>query len=138
MPDLPLTDDEIAAMTKYIAAMGHRSPGRVTVPDAATFPAEKVAEGKLLYVVRCTECHNLGTVIPTLPIKQQGPDLIHVPRRVDYDWAKRWIQNPKAIDPKTKMVVPDLTPEQVDAVRMFVWKTAIEANATAVTTAAQK
>jgi hypothetical protein len=36
--------------------------------------------------------------------------------------------NPKAIDPKTKMVVPNITSEQADAVRMFVWKAAIEAD----------
>jgi mono/diheme cytochrome c family protein len=133
MPQLGLSGDEIEAMTKYIAAVGQRPVGPVTVPDPATFPAAKIEEGKLIYVVRCTECHNLGTVIPTLPIKQQGPDLIRVPRRVDFEWAKRWIHNPKAIDPKTKMVVPDLTPDQVDAVRMFVWKTAIEANAAPAT-----
>ncbi len=132
MPQLALTDEERDVMTKYVTAAGTRTSPRITVPDPATFPAEKVAEGKLIYVVRCTECHNLGNVIPTLPVKQQGPDLINVPHRVDFEWAKRWITNPKAIDPKTRMVVPDLTPEQVDAVRMFVWKTAIEANPTKV------
>jgi len=136
MPQLALTHDEIEVMTRYLAALGKRDVGPVAVPDPATFPAEKVAEGKLLYVVRCTECHNLGNVIPTLPIKQQGPDLIRVPHRVDYEWAKRWIQNPKAIDPKTKMVGPDLTPEQVDAVRMFVWKAAIDAGGGAAAQAA--
>jgi cbb3-type cytochrome oxidase cytochrome c subunit len=70
-----------------------------------------------------------GTVIETIPIKQQGPDLIRVAPRIDYEWAKRWITNPAAIDPKTKMTVPNLTPDQVEAVRMFVWKAAIEANA---------
>jgi mono/diheme cytochrome c family protein len=129
MPQLALSDEEIEVMTTYLATVGKRAVGPVDVPDPATFPPEKVEQGKLLYVVRCTECHNLGTAIPTLPIKQQGPDLILVPHRVDFEWAKRWIQNPKAIDPKTKMVGPDLTPEQVEAVRMFVWKTAIDAGA---------
>jgi cytochrome c oxidase cbb3-type subunit 2 len=126
MPQLGLSDEEIAAVSGYLAAMGKRREGPVTPPDPATFPEAKVNEGKLLYMVRCTECHNLGDVVQTPPVKQQGPDLIRVADRVDYQWAKDWIFNPKQIDPKTKMVAPSLTPEQVDAVRMFVWKSALE------------
>ena len=44
------------------------------------------------------------------------------------DWAARWILDPRKIDPKTKMTVPGITPEQVEAVRMFVWKASIEAS----------
>lgn len=136
MPHLALTADEIAALTRYLAAMGHREVAAIPLPDTASFPAAKLEEGKNLYVLRCTECHNLGKVIETIPIKQQGPDLIRVAHRVDYVWAKRWITDPKAIDPNTKMVTPGLTPEQVDAVRMFVWKTSIDAGGTAVQAAA--
>jgi hypothetical protein len=44
-----------------------------------------------------------------------------------YDWAHPWILDPKKLDASTKMTVPGLTPEQVEAVRMFVWKTSLEA-----------
>jgi mono/diheme cytochrome c family protein len=131
MPDLRLSDDEVEVMTKYLAAVGKRQEGPITLPDTAQFPVGKLNEGKLIYFLRCTECHNLGTVIETPTVKQQGPDLIRVARRVDYQWAKNWIINPRLIDPKTRMIVPDITPEQVDAVRMFVWKTAIETQETA-------
>jgi cytochrome c2 len=127
MPHLGLSDAEVEVMTRYLAKLGNRSDGPVVLPDPATFPQAKLDEGKLIFVLRCTECHNLGTVIPLIPIKQQGPDLIKVAPRVDYEFAKRWIHDPKAIDPKTKMTVPGITPDQVEAVRMFVWKTAIEA-----------
>jgi cbb3-type cytochrome oxidase cytochrome c subunit len=127
MPQLGLSDAEVDVMTKYLAAMGKRQEGHIALPDTAKFPAEKVAEGQLLYFLRCTECHNLGNVIGTPPVKQQGPDLIRVAQRIDYEWAKKWIFNPRQIDPKTRMISPDITPEQVDAVRMFVWKTAIDA-----------
>jgi mono/diheme cytochrome c family protein len=127
MPHLELSSEEIDVMTKYLAATGKRTVQPIALPDVSTFPAEKVAEGKLTFMLRCTECHTLGTVIETPAIKQQGPDLIHVAHRVDYEWAKKWILNPKGMDPKTKMTVPNITPEQVDAVRMFVWKASIEA-----------
>jgi mono/diheme cytochrome c family protein len=128
MPDLRLSDEEAEVMTKYLATIGKRHEGAMTPPDTSTFPAEKIGEGQLIFLLRCTECHNLGTVIETPLVKQQGPDLVRVARRVDYEWAKKWILNPRLIDPKTRMIVPDITPEQVDAVRMFVWKTAIDAD----------
>jgi len=128
MPHLGLSDDEVDVLTKYLAAVGKRQEGPIALPDTGKFPAEKLAEGQLVFFLRCTECHNLGTVIGTPLAKQQGPDLIRVARRVDYEWAKKWILNPKQVDPKTRMIIPDITPEQVDAVRMFVWKTAIDAD----------
>jgi mono/diheme cytochrome c family protein len=128
MPDLRLSDEEVDVVTKYLAAMGKRQEGHVALPDPAKFPAGKLGEGQLIFMLRCTECHNLGNVIGTPLVKQQGPDLIRVARRVDYEWAKSWILNPKKIDPNTRMIVPDITPEQVEAVRMFVWKTAIDAD----------
>ncbi|HLK09765.1 MAG TPA: c-type cytochrome [Candidatus Binatia bacterium] len=129
MPQLPLSDAEIAALTRYLALIGKQPPTAAAVPDVAKFPADRVTEGATLFVLRCAECHNLGTVVETPLVKQQGPDLIAVARRVDYDWAKDWILDPKKIDPKTRMVVPGLTAEQVDAVRMFLWKTSLDAAA---------
>jgi cytochrome c2 len=126
MPGLVLSKEEIDAASRYVSVMGKRKTTELKLPDVARFPAERVEAGKTLFVLRCTECHALGKVIETPLIKQQGPDLIRVAGRVDYDWAGRWIQDPKKIDPKTKMTVPGLFPDQVESVRMFVWKTSIE------------
>ncbi len=127
MPQIALTEGEIEALTRYLGAAGKRPDPPPALPDPATFPAARVADGQLLYMLRCTECHNLGTVVPAPAVKQQGPDLIDVAERIDYHWAKDWILDPTKIDPKTKMTVPGLTPEQVDNVRMFVWKASLEA-----------
>jgi cbb3-type cytochrome oxidase cytochrome c subunit len=70
-------------------------------------------------------------VVETLPVNQQGPDLIRVGDRIDYAWAQKWISDPKKVDPKTRMTIPQLTPAQVDEVRMFVWKAALEQPASA-------
>jgi cytochrome c oxidase cbb3-type subunit 2 len=127
MPHLGLSADEAEAVARYLAAMGKREPGPASLPEPGSFVQAKVAEGQLLFMLRCTECHTLGHVIETPLIKQQGPDLINVAGRVDYAWARRWILDPQKVYPGTKMTVPGLTPEQVDAVRMFVWKTSMEA-----------
>jgi mono/diheme cytochrome c family protein len=124
MPDLRLEKKEIEVAASYLAAMGKKK-GALSPVDPSTFPADRVAEGKTLFVIRCTDCHTLGGVVEIPRIKWQGPDLIHVAERIDYDWAKKWILDPSKVDPLTKMTVPGLTPEQVESVRMFVWKESI-------------
>lgn len=128
MPHLGLTPEEAAVMMRYIAKTGSRADVTPIVkPDPAKFPEARVAAGKTLFVVTCAQCHSLGKVVETQPINQQGPDLIHVAERVDYEWAGRWISGPNKIDPKTRMTIAPLTPDQVEAVRMFVWKAALGA-----------
>ena len=127
MPHLGLSAEEADAVARYLAAMGKRQPGPAGKPEAGSFVQAKVDEGQLLFMLRCTECHNLGHVIETPPIKQQGPDLINVAGRVDYGWARKWILDPQKVYPGTKMTVPGLTSEQVEAVRMFVWKASMKA-----------
>jgi mono/diheme cytochrome c family protein len=125
MPRIPFADGEVDALVHYLAAVGKHEKA-FAPPDPAQFPAEQVAAGKNVFVLRCAQCHGLGKVIETPPMTQQGPDLIHVARRVDYEWAKAWIMNPQLIDPQTKMVVPGVTAAEADQVRMFVWKTSLE------------
>ena len=124
MPALGLSREEVDAATRYLATVGKHAPG--PLPDPATFPAGAVEEGKTLYVLRCAECHNLGKVIETPSVKQQGPDLIYVAQRLDYAWAKEWILDPRKIDAKTRMVMPGITPDDVEKVRMFLWKVSME------------
>jgi mono/diheme cytochrome c family protein len=130
MPQLPLADDEIDAVARYLAAVGKRPDAATALPDPATFPTAALDAGKTRFVITCAQCHSLGAVVQTPLAAQQGPDLIRAAGRVDYDWAKRWITNPKEFDPHTKMLIPTaLAPDEVESVRMFVWKTSMEANA---------
>jgi cytochrome c oxidase cbb3-type subunit 2 len=133
MPQLPLADDEIDALARYLAAIGNRPDAPVALPEVASFPAAKLEAGKNRFVLTCAQCHSLGKVVETPLAAQQGPDLIRVAGRVDYEWAKKWILDPTKIDAKTKMLIPGggVTPEDVENVRMFVWKTSIEAKAAA-------
>lgn len=136
MPDLKLSKDEVDAAAAWLAAMGMRdvteSPA---IPDPATFPSAKLAAGQLTFTLRCAQCHALGELVKTPLASQQGPDLIHVAGRVDYAWAKDWITDPKKIDPNTKMANPGITADEVESVRMFVWKSSIEATQKKVATA---
>jgi cytochrome c oxidase cbb3-type subunit 2 len=122
MPDLKLSDAEVDVLVAYVAAMGKRAPAARPAEPAPVAQAV-LDEGKNLYVLRCAQCHGLGTVVGTPAGIQEGPDLIRAARRVDPEWALRFVIDPKKIDPKSRMTVPGLTPEQVKAIRDFVWTT---------------
>ncbi|MEW6777997.1 MAG: hypothetical protein AB1405_16995, partial [Bdellovibrionota bacterium] len=131
MPHLGLNQEEASVAAKYLAAMGRRADAPVPLPDASQFPPAKLEEGKNFFVLRCSQCHALGKVVETPLASQQGPDLIRTAGRVDFNWAQKWILDPRKIDPKTKMAVPGVTPEQAESVRMFLWKTSMESRAAA-------
>jgi cytochrome c oxidase cbb3-type subunit 2 len=124
MPNLGLAANEVDAVLSYLASNAHRSypEAGATTP---TFEQATIDKGKLIYFLRCTECHNMGTVIPTPLAKQQGPDLINVSARLRYEFVAPWVRNPKEFNPYTRMVVTNLTPEEVDQVSAFVWSTSV-------------
>lgn len=126
MPGVRLEPPEIDAMVAYLGKTGGYRRTPETNPDPAAFPADKIADGKNVFVLRCSQCHALGSVVKTPLASQQGPDLANVAGRLDYAWMKGWILDPRKLDPKTKMTVPGITPAEADAVRMFVWKISTE------------
>ncbi len=126
MPNLGLSTDEIDALLSLFASLSHRAYPEPPIP-AVTLDPQKVDQGKLIYFLKCTECHNMGTVIPTPLAKQQGPDLINVASRLRFEWIPPWVTNPKQFNPDTRMVTTNLKPDEVDAVSAFVWSTSSSA-----------
>jgi mono/diheme cytochrome c family protein len=126
MPDLGLEADEIEAVLALLAEISGRSYPEVPEPVPAIDP-ELASAGVLRYVIKCAECHNLGTVIPTPLAKQQGPDLINASRRLRYEWIPEWVANPLAVYPGTSMVDTNLEAHEIEGIRAFVWKTSTEA-----------
>ena len=124
MPDLKLAPAEIDAIVALFDAIA--GPEAVAATEAAApaqFPDEIVSRGQLLYFLKCTECHNLGSVVPTPAAKRQGPDLIQVQQRLRYDWIPQWVKNPVAVYPGAAMVDTNLDDAEIEAVRAFLWKT---------------
>jgi len=126
MPDLGLEADEIEALLALLAEVAGRDYPETPEPMPEIDP-EVATGGTLFYVIKCAECHNLGTVIPTPLAKQQGPDLINVSKRLRFEWIPEWIANPLAVYPGTAMVDTNLTDEEIEGVRAFLWKTSSEA-----------
>ena len=126
MPDLGLEADEIEAVLTLLAEIAGREYPAEPEPVPAIDP-EVATAGTLFYVIKCAECHNLGSVIPTPLAKQQGPDLINVSQRVRYEWFPEWVANPLSVYPGTAMVDTNITDEEIESVRAFLWKTSTEA-----------
>jgi len=124
MPDLKLTPVEIDAVVALFDSLaGPEVVAKTEAPAPASFSPELVAKGQLLYFLKCTECHNLGSVVPTPEAKRQGPDLIQVTQRLRYDWIPSWVKNPVAVYPGAAMVDTNLSDDDIEAVRAFLWKT---------------
>jgi mono/diheme cytochrome c family protein len=124
MPDLKLTPAEIDAVVALFDSLaGPQVVAATEAPAPAQFAPDLVARGQLLYFLKCTECHNLGSVVPTPEAKRQGPDLIHVTQRLRYDWIPSWVKNPVAVYPGAAMVDTNLGDDDIEAVRAFLWKT---------------
>lgn len=125
MPNLNLTDAEIDAVLSVFAKVANRSyPDQ---PEAAVQIDEaKAKNGGLLYFLKCTECHNMGTVIPNPVAKQQGPDLINVTKRMRFEFMPRWVKSPQNVNADARMVDTNLSEEQIAEVTAFVWKTSLE------------
>jgi cytochrome c2 len=126
MPDLGLTAKEIEGVLAVFANVAHR-PYPEPAPREIVIDESKVAAGQLIYFLKCTECHNMGNVIPLPEAKRQGPDLIEISRRMQFDWIATWVKNPQEVYPDTRMVNTNLTAEQVEEVRAFIWKTSVDA-----------
>ena len=130
MPNLGLTAEEIDGVLAYFASIAHRDYPE-SPPAAPKFDKETIAKGQLLYFLKCTECHNMGTIVPTPAAKQQGPDLLNISTRLRFDFMHVWVDNPKAMYPDSKMVDTNLTPAEIDQVTAFVWSTSVEGSKSA-------
>jgi mono/diheme cytochrome c family protein/peptidoglycan hydrolase CwlO-like protein len=86
----------------------------------------------------CTGCHTIGgqgSVGPDLTdARQVGPNLSHVASKVSEDWLRKWIKNPHAFRPDTRMPkfygvsnndAPDDWPKnhaEIHAIAHYLWK----------------
>ena len=80
-------------------------------------PQEAFLNSDIVKSYQCTSCHTItergGTV---------GPILNQVANRRSTDWLKRWLADPQAVKPGTKMPNFDFPPDQLEAVVGYLSK----------------
>jgi mono/diheme cytochrome c family protein len=80
-----------------------------------------IAKGEKIYAEKnCALCHVLkgkgGTVGPTA----RGPDLSTAGAQRDAQWLKAFLKDPKAVNPKAKMMAFKGTEEELEAVVAYL------------------
>ncbi len=108
-------DDMIAFLEwcSHVDLNGFPPPPTVGV---ATAPAGAGAVAvPQVYQQICSACHAVGGVGG-----QVGPALDGVASRRDADYLRRWLEDPLAINPKSRMPKMPLTPEQLEEVLAYL------------------
>jgi hypothetical protein len=102
MPSFPWTEEKVGRVITYF-----------NLKDNQEFPFKNVkthkltgndlAQAKALFTkLQCQKCHILGSHVPP-DINSAAPDLLQVHKRLNPDWVARWLSNPSAIMPDTRM-----------------------------------
>lgn len=119
MPDPGLGEAEIDAILAVLARIANRSYPESPEGRAALVPA-KIEEGKRLFPGKCAGCHNLGAAVPSLAVKPNGPDLLHVSARLRFDLMARWVKSAHMPSgPRKPGASAD--DDAIAAVLQFVW-----------------
>lgn len=104
MPLVPLTDDQVKALTAFMNSLGGR-----------TF----TKEASVLYLAYCSSCHRMNNIGGL-----KGPDLSYEGQFRDIDFIQSWVKNPISLKPTTTM--PSfgrmLTDAQIKDLAIYVFR----------------
>jgi mono/diheme cytochrome c family protein len=133
MPTFGLSNDETHAVVNYFGALDRIDNPFVYV-NVDAFPAEYVTAGKQLMspeIFDCFSCHQQGDRKPEGPPDGWAPDLALAYERLHPEWVIKWIRDPQALMPGSKMPAfyPDGPPdvlggndeEQITALRDYIF-----------------
>jgi mono/diheme cytochrome c family protein len=112
MPTFGFSDDEVSTLINMFQGIS-RVDNRYPHFDATLVTNESLQRGAALFGVRgsanwegslkCNSCHPSGSVMPTSPPTQWGPNLAMAHRRLRPEWVPKWLHSPLAIQPGTRM-----------------------------------
>jgi mono/diheme cytochrome c family protein len=98
MPTFAWTDEDLDRVTEYF---GEISPANPQVASAA--PSDPASGKELFDLLKCQQCHVLGTIPKDQPTSNLAPDLRMAHERLQPEWILAWLRNPSAILPGTRM-----------------------------------
>jgi mono/diheme cytochrome c family protein len=119
MPQLFLDAEEIEGVLHYLA-----SATKETLSQEPTRPAPssgRRARGRELYEKKCVACHAFGDRVAARLDQHRGPDLSRAPARLRYDFLTSWLENPINVHPLGGLPLPEVTADDIEALRAFIW-----------------
>jgi mono/diheme cytochrome c family protein len=103
MPTFGLTDEKLNGVIDYFGAVSN-SIGPFQTHEAVHLTAAEEGSGKALFeVLKCQQCHVLGTIPKDQPTANLAPDLRMSADRLQPEWILEWLKKPSDILPGTRM-----------------------------------
>jgi mono/diheme cytochrome c family protein len=102
MPTFGLDDHSLNSAIGYFEAVSDEVLPFQT-HDAVNASFNDAGGKELFELLKCQQCHVLGTVPKDQPTANLAPDLRMTPDRLQPDWILDWLKNPAAILPGTRM-----------------------------------
>ena len=102
MPTFGLDDPSLNGVIRYFGAVSNTiGPFQTHQLNAAN---TSNAGGKQLFeLLKCQQCHVLGTIPKDQPTSNLAPDLRMAPERLNAEWIIAWLKKPSDILPGTRM-----------------------------------
>jgi mono/diheme cytochrome c family protein len=105
MPTFHFNNGEDDTIVNYFTALSDVNVLYTFIDTNLIAPAELAAGAKLMTkdYFNCFSCHQQGDKKPEGPPSGWAPDLALAHQRLNPDWILKWIANPSALQPGTKM-----------------------------------
>jgi len=105
MPTFHFTNAEDDTIVNYFTALSDLNVPYMFIDTNLIAPAELAAGAKLMTkdYFNCFSCHQEGDKKPEGPPSGWAPDMALTHQRLNPDWILKWIANPSALQPGTKM-----------------------------------
>lgn len=105
MPTFSLSDQEATTLVQYFGAIDDIQVPYVHVNESKIPPDYILAAEQLVTpdYFNCFSCHQQGEHKPEGPPEGWAPDLSMAHQRLMPEWIVRWLHNPQAVQPGTKM-----------------------------------
>jgi mono/diheme cytochrome c family protein len=103
MPTFGLDDQNVNDVISYFGSVSN-SIGPFQTHEVVKTAANADGTGKQLFeLLKCQQCHVLGTIPKDQPTSNLAPDLRMAPERLQPEWMVAWMKKPSDIVPGTRM-----------------------------------
>ena len=103
MPTFGLDDPNLNSVIRYFGAISNSIGPFQTHEIVSTAAAADAGAKALFELLKCQQCHVLGTIPKDQPTSNLAPDLRMSAERLQPDWILQWLKAPAPILPGTRM-----------------------------------
>ncbi len=103
MPTFGFDDPNLNSVIRYFGAVSNTVGPFLSPPQIIRTAAGDAVGKELFTLLKCQQCHVLGTIPADQPTSNLAPDLRMAHERLQADWILNWLREPSAILPGTRM-----------------------------------